>query len=239
VAWNFLPVGEEIDTTARSDSAISFLKKCLNVCCYEHALCPQKAELTPTRLLAINIALGDFVRLVETKPSDPPRHYIALSYCRGREETYKATQSNLAHLKAGVAAKELPKTLKDAIITARDMGFQFLWIDALCIVQDSIADTETECSRMADVYTQAQLTLAATSATSANQGFLQDRITAQVFYRQWKEAGGSVSVVKARHDPTGGWPVIHDDEPWSQRAWTLQEELLSPRLALYADREAQ
>jgi hypothetical protein len=40
----------------------------------------------------------------------------------------------------------LPETSKDAIVLTRSLGYRYLWIDALCIVQDDALDWEREAA---------------------------------------------------------------------------------------------
>jgi len=66
------------------------------------------------------------------------------------------------------------KTIRDAITVTRDLGIRFLWVDALCIIQDSRKgkDWHREASKMRDVYSNAFVTISAETAMDARQGFL-------------------------------------------------------------------
>lgn len=72
----------------------------------------------------------------------------------------------------------LPKTYRDAIEITQALGVKYVWIDSLCIVQDDVKDWEVESSRMATVYYDAYLVLAASQAEDASGGFwIQHMIT--------------------------------------------------------------
>lgn len=116
------------------------------------------------------------LKLVENGP-DSQGQYIALSYCWGKALPYTTTSTNLKkHTKdGGIKYMQLPETLRDAIFLTRYLGIRYLWADCLCIVQDDKADWEREASRMADVYSNAYLTLAATRASHCGEGFLHAR----------------------------------------------------------------
>ena len=67
----------------------------------------------------------------------------------------------------------LPQNFQDGVTTVRKLHLRYLWIDALCIIQDSKSDCERETARMPHVYGSSHLTIAATSAASSTDGFLQ------------------------------------------------------------------
>ncbi|KAL1592634.1 hypothetical protein SLS60_011050 [Paraconiothyrium brasiliense] len=115
-------------------------------------------------------------KLVENSSSSEGQ-YIALSYCWGKALPFTTTSSNLQKHKetGGIEYNQLPQTLQDAIFLVRYLGIRYLWADCLCIVQDDKADWEREASRMADVYRNAWLTVAATRASHCGEGFLHAR----------------------------------------------------------------
>ena len=63
---------------------------------------------------------------------------------------------------------DMPKTLQDAVILCRRLEVEYLWIDALCIIQDNPNDWAREASKMCDVYSNAILTIAADSAEGSS-----------------------------------------------------------------------
>lgn len=153
------------------------------------------ARLLPTRLLdlgplphgnAFDSMPGDprsilddtSFSLVETKPKEEGV-YVALSYCWGQYLAYKTTHSNLHKHKTqgGIKYADLPKTLQDAVFLVRYLGIRYVWADCLCIIQDDAADWEHEASRMADVYSNAYLTISAARANHCGEGFLNPRKT--------------------------------------------------------------
>lgn len=70
----------------------------------------------------------------------------------------------------GIDWDDLPRTFQDAVITTRAIGIQYLWIDSLCIIQDDLGDWRQESSKMAEVYTNAWLTIAASYARDSTEG---------------------------------------------------------------------
>lgn len=136
----------------------------------------------------------------------------------------------------------MPKTFFDAVLLTRKLKLQYLWIDSLCIIQDSKKDWEIESAKMDQVYRGSAVTIAAVSAADGREGRFVDK-------KEWRECvpfeiynvqGLPVTVYiwSTRH-------VLHDIsqrrlfdmEPLSGRAWVLQERLLSTRILLYTSCE--
>jgi hypothetical protein len=68
--------------------------------------------------------------------------------------------------------EKLPQSIQNAITVIRRLGIRFLWVDALCILQDDSGDKASEISAMWEIYKDAIVTIAAASSASANDGFL-------------------------------------------------------------------
>ncbi|KAK0732180.1 heterokaryon incompatibility protein-domain-containing protein [Lasiosphaeris hirsuta] len=115
--------------------------------------------------------------LVDFEPS-MIGEYVALSYCWGGTEELeynpplKATASTWSSLRTGIPVKDLPLTMHQATKICRRLGIPYIWIDALCILQDSVSDWESESRKMATIYSVAKLTIFAASSTSCHSGFL-------------------------------------------------------------------
>ncbi|KAK4221800.1 hypothetical protein QBC38DRAFT_491343 [Podospora fimiseda] len=43
-------------------------------------------------------------------------------------------------MKAGFRLEDMPETLQDAIIVAKQLDLSYIWIDALCIIQGDVED---------------------------------------------------------------------------------------------------
>ncbi|TVY87104.1 hypothetical protein LAWI1_G008421 [Lachnellula willkommii] len=194
-------------------------------------MCRPVSFHVPTRLIEVG-SLGDTeVRLVETMRS-PQDHYLALSYCWGSVKVVKTTLANYEAMKRGMQVSSIPKTIQDAIKITRRLKQRYLWVDAICIIQDSVSDWETESGNMASIYRDAHLTLAAATSGAATEGFLHyGHLAAEQklpFWMEWKTHSGQQSTLGARivpalttHTPAGDDP--EDSPPLSLRGWTLQE----------------
>lgn len=135
----------------------------------EHTECllPTHKNQLPTRVLDITrIQPRLFVINGQTGS------YAALSYCWGTEGNLITRRDDLESSRAQIPSVNIPATIKDVIQVAKSLGFQYLWVDALCIIQDDPKDWEIESGRMAQVYGNADLVIAASSAKNSQQGFL-------------------------------------------------------------------
>ncbi|KAL9629892.1 MAG: hypothetical protein Q9204_005019 [Flavoplaca sp. TL-2023a] len=126
----------------------------------------------------------------------------------------------------------ISKNFQDAIEVVRKLEFKYLWIDALCIIQDSKSDWENESAKMNDVYECSYLTIVATAAATSDAGFLhRARLSAVTLpYRDDVDPtiDGKFLVTRTvtGRDP---WNPV-DKAAWNTRGWTYQERLLSRRL---------
>lgn len=174
---------------------------------------------------------GSGPRLVQLKLCEILPAYIALSHCWGSSNasTLKALSTNIQSFQSAIPFGSLPATFSHAIEVAKSLGFEYIWIDSLCIIQDSLLDWEEQSSLMAFIYSNADVVLAASSATSTNSGFLTKRTA----YRESVvEIGGirdKTHTIRLKYRlliRKNMYPV-HD--PLDSRAWALQERLLARR----------
>jgi hypothetical protein len=162
--------------------------------------------------------------------------YATLSYCWGREDFIKLTPDNLDSFLNIIPHEDLPKTLKDGIYIARRLGLEYVWIDALCIIQgqDRNDDWQVESGRMRFVYGSAHVNIAASSATNVYEGCFSKptnyiggflaRVTTSEFCR--------VQNFHSQQVYEESTIITH----LASRAWTFQEKLLAPRTIYFGDR---
>jgi hypothetical protein len=182
----------------------------------------------------LNVTDSNTVKLFQV-PAAMKERYVALSYCWGVDrQTVMLTRSNKPHLLAGVAVDHLDPTIRDSVTVARELGFRFLWVDALCILQDDAQWKARELEKMGDIYRNATLSIVVSGAKDVTRGFLHCR-TPTVNRRQpvfkfhteeTSEEGtdNTIILVPATRKADNGIT-----EPWYQRAWTMQEMLFSRR----------
>ncbi|KAB5580157.1 heterokaryon incompatibility protein-domain-containing protein [Coniochaeta sp. 2T2.1] len=163
---------------------------------------------------------------VPGRDSDAPGGHwppgTATPACWGSTPFTTLTSANLNCFRQQIPPDALTKAFLDAIHIAQALGFAYLWIDSLCIIQDSPEDWDRESALMEDVYGASSLTIAATSAEDGSVGCFFDRTPNwrhQILQRQ-----SMVLWDVFTHRLTD--PKLH---PLSKRAWALQERWLSRR----------
>ena len=223
-------------------------KRWLEECDLQHAECSTSAEKPlPTRILdlgeenaASNVVLRDGQGMFGK--------YACLSYCWGKSKPFVTTASNQAQRLDGFAAEELPTTLRDAVYFTKELGLRYLWVDALCILQDDRGDWERESAKMSHVYGQSYITLCASHTGDINDGLFRpfDHVQDGPFLLQETRNGHRAPIYARRelsHHQFGclddAVPGIwaEDRYPLMERAWALQEHLLSPRVLQFAAHE--
>jgi hypothetical protein len=170
----------------------------------------------------------------------------------------RTTNSSIISWNQVIPWQQLPKTFQDAIRITRELGIQYLWIDALCIIQNDVQDWEIESANMANIYSNSYLTIAATAASDSHAGLFLDRWTRVEAEAHDTGAGTNVqnaikipikahklSVTDQADDDIFVRPRLHlahgrfrnmenakfhsEDAPLLTRAWAFQERLLPPR----------
>lgn len=225
----------ETHTSTGSDSNIALASKWLNDCSAKHSIYHSfeggQGPWYPTRLLDVGKHVEESdVRLVISDTDSPTGPYLTLSHCWGSALVSKLEMRDLEKSKAGISASALPKTFRDAVYVTKKLGVQYLWIDALCIIQDSVEDWRQETATMGKVYKNALCNIAATGASDSSIGCFWDRnpLLAQPckIEFQWDlPLKGSFYCVDASL-----WPKNIGEAPLNRRAWVTQERMLSPRI---------
>lgn len=211
--------------------------------CDSHKNCLGQESVLPTRLIDLGgPGPESVVKVVETEEGTRGT-YTALSYCWGTmTNPHATTRSLLGSNRKGMEVSSLPRTFRDAITMTRRLGVQYIWIDSLCICQDDLKDWERESARMASVYSNAYVTIAATGGPDASHGLFFDRPEQSYLRVALKPT--------ATTNNTGGdalvFPLLKSKEfirvyrvnmvgePLADRAWAFQERLLSKRILHFA-----
>ncbi|CAG8961219.1 hypothetical protein HYFRA_00013275 [Hymenoscyphus fraxineus] len=226
---------ESIGLIRRStlDQLRSWMSRCLQddgICASNH-LSLQLTKQLPTRLLEIGKD-GDCisVRVIETASLSPETEYVTLSHCWGTKRHITLTLATYENFVEDVPWKMLPKTFTDAIELTKLLHYKYIWIDSLCIIQDSNPDWVKEASMMAQVYSFCRLNISVDTATDDDGGLFQ-------------QSYGNFCVTDFELDGKHHNFVWHKDDMWQEniedsalgrRGWVVQERILSPRILHFA-----
>ena len=162
---------------------------------------------------------------------------MILSHCWGTSQFLRLTTSTLNRLQKGFNLAELPPTFQDAIMVTRALGINFLWIDALCIIQGSIVDWQHEAALMSQVYSNSVCNVSALDAHDSTGGLFLDRETSNIPYCTLKICRKFRRERLYEFAYTDLWSDSVQHAPLSRRAWVLQERLLAPRVLHFGKRQ--
>ena len=193
----------------------------------------EKAAPTAFRLRLIDVLNDEVVR---------PFHqctYVCLSYVWGSTTQYKASVKDRVccekkHACASmgrpvipITRSKLPRTIQDAMAVVEAIGERYLWVDALCIVQDDETELSNTLKFMHKIYENALFTIVAADGTNADAGLPGVRPDS----RQVVNVTATVnSIPLIQHRPF----LQLDETPWAKRAWTFQEALFSRAWLVFA-----
>ena len=225
-----------IESAVGSLKSLNAARSWLRQCCADHRNCSQLGNRNmPTRCL--NVEDLDAIRLCITK--DQEQSYAALSYCWGPKQfpNLIATKDSLDEMLDGISLSSFPLTLRDGIVVAHEIGLSYLWIDALCIIQDDDNDKDNEIPQMRQIFSNAHCTIIAATAPHCHAGFLHTRELPSSTDLCISYPGPGVKdghLLLRKHDPDE-WTLYDPlEDPINDRAWTLEERLLSPRRLIYS-----
>lgn len=220
--------------------ATRWLQSCLN----DHVKCNSHSgsEFSPTRLVDISMlnSSGN-PRLVQ--PQNPGEPYVALSHCWGLGGLPRTTLANLQERMQSICLEELSLTIREAISIVKTLGFRYLWIDALCIIQDSTEDWLAEASKMSSVFSGAAFTLAVADSVSHSEGIFRPREAQCIRPFRFERFRDGTNLDRGFYDgdreiyvfpfTKRAYQGARPKGPLDKRGWVLQEQILSPRILYY------
>ncbi|KAF7889740.1 uncharacterized protein EAF02_002155 [Botrytis sinoallii] len=247
---------EEIPSESPIERSMLMIRKWISHCDNEHGACAgsRKASRVPTRVLdvvgkALNRGSVFLVESDEMKlESEKNLPYITLSHCWGKTQPLTTTRDNFAAHKEEIPLGNLPKTFQDAIMIARALEIRYIWIDSLCIIQGNSDDWDKEAIRMASVYSNSYLNIAATGSRDSRGGCFYSRkmhygsttlpLKSYMASKKTNHAGSGVVFVRVsfekihqRYHLPNEQSKIGDSirTPLLSRAWVFQERQLASR----------
>jgi hypothetical protein len=263
LSYQYYTMGVDVKREMTLDAAwgetFAQARRWISTCFKDHQLCgADKPFPLPTRILDVGKPGREpeptHVKLVEPAAGKMDR-YVSLSHSWGGEQPLRTTTATLSDHKAGIEFGRLPRTFQDAVRITRRLGRRYLWIDSLCIIQDSPDDWQMEASRMAQVYRNSWLTLSATYSSSPSTGCLNSNQA--TFVRAPCDMPKDVAILfpeaanlrrnlrlflrfAVQHPDFSRWPLGDANAsafPLLTRGWAYQERLLAPRVLHFGSQE--
>ncbi|KAI1120839.1 heterokaryon incompatibility protein-domain-containing protein [Nemania abortiva] len=234
LALKAIPQMPVIDPQPLAPSTLSAIRKQIRDCKLHHQHSRVRKTYVPDRLVDLGPSSNqlDAVLLDDTSGIKEP--YLALSHCWGGTIPYRTLRSNKEELCRRIDYFELSENFQDAFTVVRRLSYRYIWIDSFCIVQDDRRDWLQQATKMADVYSGAELTISAARSSSFDEGFLLSRETdTELAFSDRLPRGTKMYVrdgeaLESVHQGINRQPSDH--APLFQRAWAFQERLLSQRI---------
>jgi hypothetical protein len=160
--------------------------------------------------------------------------YLTLSHCWGLSGHVKLTKKNYCSFLSADGDSNLPKTYRDAFRVTVSLGFRFLWIDSLCIIQDDLDDWRAQSLKMGAIYSNADCNIAATWASDGGDGCFnkRDPLTVTPTTVELNLENGQ----SREFQISGHYTYKEDitDAPLNRRAWVVQERYLARKQLSFA-----
>ncbi len=231
-----LPTGLTSDNEQIFNLARIWIYNCLE----KHAYCNRslplpESRILPSRLLDVGHWPTLAPKLCVTKDFPVETRYMTLSHCWGNYVPLRLTVSTLEDFKDHLEMSALPQTFKDAIKIAATLGIRYLWIDSLCIIQDSVQDWTEQAAMMGDIYHNSWCNIAATAARDARDGCFKERSPLAI--RRCQVEGKWKSQLKQTFvcSSFNAWDTSVGNTALQHRAWVVQELVLAPRVLHFGD----
>jgi len=152
------------------------------------------------------------------------RPYATLSYCWGAGLPLKTTSANILSHCQGIPLESFPKTLAEAIRVTRRLKIRYIWIDALCIIQDGDGqDWAEQSASMTDI-----LNISALESPNCDAGLLPLAVPndgLRVATALPPVVANNIHIFEASEHMPG---VVSNRRPLSTPGWAYQERLVSP-----------
>lgn len=180
----FTQLGRPVSHRGDDPKSFDLMKSWLSHCLLHHSECRWSSSkddpILPSRIIDIGSSAKPIQLQVRANQKGRWKakwrgKWVALSHRWGQESIIQTVKSNVQQLQENIEYSSLPATFQDAIVITRKLGIRYLWIDSLCIIQDSAEDWLKEAANMAGIYQHAHLTIAAAATSDSTGGIFLDR----------------------------------------------------------------
>lgn len=229
----------DFDAHTGSDVNLRLAAHWLQDCLHTHKNCAplhvsQRTPALPSRV--IDVSNPSKACLLETRGKHD--NYLTLSYCWGQGKRLLTTSQSYENFQQGLPTDDrLPATFRDAFNVTKALGYDYIWIDALCILQDNPSDTHRQMADMASIYHNSVLTLFGSNGDSTDSGLFTNRKGPSC--KPCNVAIKTIENGKPQETKVAFFSEYYDFhvDPLSERGWVLQEQVLAQRQLIYTPRE--
>lgn len=176
----------------------------------------------PTRLLDISGKDDSTIRIVETAVAQIHAPYLTLSHCWGGPLPVKLVKQNYEEYKQAIRVADLPRTFREAVTVGRALDVQYIWIDALCIIQDDTEEWLREAPTMHDVYRNSYCNIAAVDSGNGEGGLFRERLPEDVSPPIIQASSAMLGKGTFRVVRRDFWKGELLEAPLYNRAWVFQ-----------------
>lgn len=194
----------------------------------------ERADFVPDRVIDINP--GRHPRLLIGGKATEVTQYTSLSHCCGSSMPLRLLSSNIEDFQREISYSSLSKTYQDAVTISRHLGIKYIWIDSLCIVQDSELDWQEQSAKMSLIYTHAYCNIAGAHASDGSGGCFATRESSLIsplkINLHWGSSPGTYYAIQSRYQRDN-----ISKAPLNMRAWVFQERTLARRNLFFCETE--
>lgn len=245
----------KVSADALSPECMLLASKWLHQCLTSHQNCTRTMDDSPLPKRLVDVGGEQSAPRLIIPPPGSTGKYVALSHCWGGHQPLTTTTQTLADRQRGMPLFTMPLTFQHAAYVTRQLGFRYLWIDSLCILQDSKPDWEEQSGQMQNVYEGAAVTIAADAGPDSASGLSCPEKRKRL--RGVSIPGENLSAVRDIDFDLSETPA-HSSQPfqddyWSlirargkaksigttlqSRGWTFQERVLARRMLHFGEHE--
>ena len=238
--WNTLRNGRLRSPVCEPEILRTWLSKCES----SHSMCwwsGPKASI-PLRLFDIKFRC---VRQFQLSLDNTVR-YVALSYVWGSQTqplTLRRANHKVLSKKGAINLDQISRTISDAAVVVEMLGERYLWVDALCIIQDDQDDLATQIPVMGQIYTRSLVTIMAAASNDSDSGLpgINTQVRSAQRISEPLNGGVLLSTCIPKYRRIGedlGWTMDYlNNSKWNTRGWTFQEKVLSRRCLFFMEEQ--
>ncbi|KAK0130468.1 hypothetical protein ONS96_000987 [Cadophora gregata f. sp. sojae] len=222
--------GVSMNLTQSTRDGLAISKFWHDNCETTHQKCNRSIHSTfkPTRIVDLT-ATRPLLRTF--KDEESISKYATLSHCWGLNHLPMLTKDMLISYHKEIPDIAISQTIRDAMQIALYLGYHYIWIDSLCIIQDDEEDWKRESASMSMVYGNSGINISAAGAIDGTIG---------CFFPRNPNFLDKITIVSGKREiQYTSLPLRFDDwlldtMPLMKRGWAIQERILARRTLHFA-----